>query len=638
MALDALTSTAAAAPQAPAAAAPVAEASGEASALLAARLNKRRIEVTGARSEHTTLWANPDGSLTQEMSSGPIRMRVGEAWVPVDTTLVETADGKVAPKAHPEGLVFSGGDAAVKVGDALAPTTPTASPSPSPSPSPSASPSPAPSRSTSPAPSPSGSASAFPSVSASVTASQTERAARSAGRVALPAVEKGAPAEQDLVKVGSGDRQVELGWLGKLPKPKLSGSTATYVDARPGVDLVLEATRTGFEQYLVVKDRTAVSQAGTLTLPLDTTGYKVERQEDGSIHLTDAAGGKPTVRIPAPSMWDAAVDSASGEHLHRAPVGMVLRGEGSDAELVFTADAGFLADAKTQFPVTIDPVVDVGTNFDTFVQSDYSTDQSSSTELKLGTYNSGGVKARSFLHFPGGDFNGKQILDAKLYLANFHSYSCTARGWEVWSAQYANTGSRWGNQPGLISRYAVSNETRDVPGDGDSHDCLGDGGTYWVKADVGNLVRDWSAMGTARTRSVSRPRTRTTPSRGSGSSRPRAPTRHSCRSPTTPCRRPRRRSKSCPPSRATRATPRPPPRSSRFSRATPMAVMWARTSTCTATARSSSGSTSRDRTAPSCRSARPTSGSPGWTRACRTRSARGCGTAGSTPAGHRAPR
>ncbi|MEV6955514.1 ricin-type beta-trefoil lectin domain protein [Streptomyces sp. NPDC051183] len=305
----------------------------------------------------------------------------------------------------------------------------------------------------------------------------------------------GVPAERDLVKVGSGDRQVELGWLGRLPKPKLSGSTATYVDARPGVDLVLEATRTGFEQYLVVKDRTAVSQAGTMTLPVDTTGYKVERQADGSIHLTDAAGGKPTVRIPAPVMWDAAVDERSGEHLHRAPVAMELRGEGADAELVFTADAAFLADAKTQFPVTIDPVVDVGTSFDTFVQSDYSTDQSSSTELKLGTYNGGAVKARSFLHFPGGGFNGKQILDAKLYLANFHSYSCTARDWEVWSAQYANTGSRWGNQPGLISRYAVSNETRDVPGDNDSHDCLGEGGTYWVKADVGNLVRDWSTMG-----------------------------------------------------------------------------------------------------------------------------------------------
>ncbi|MER7754508.1 hypothetical protein ABTY15_21135, partial [Kitasatospora sp. NPDC097643] len=79
--------------------APSTEAPDEASALLAARLQKRRIEVTGARTEFTTLWANPDGTLTSDRSTGPIRMKVGEAWVPVDTTLVQTPDGKVAPKA-----------------------------------------------------------------------------------------------------------------------------------------------------------------------------------------------------------------------------------------------------------------------------------------------------------------------------------------------------------------------------------------------------------------------------------------------------------------------------------------------------------------------------------------------------------
>ncbi|MFJ1753080.1 ricin-type beta-trefoil lectin domain protein [Kitasatospora sp. NPDC088134] len=508
VALDALTAVPAAAAE-PASSAPPAkssatEAPDEASALMAARLNKRRIEVTGARTETSTLWANPDGTLSQEMAAGPIRMRVGEAWVPIDTTLVETGDGKVAPKVHPEGLVFSGGDARVTVGDALPTAAPVAAPSGSAAPEASASPSsavsPSPSATVSASASPSASPTASTSPGASASASADERASRSLSRLVVPAADpapapSAAPVEQELVRVGHGDAQVELGWQGKLPKPKLSGNTATYVDARPGVDLVLEATRTGFEQYLVVKDRGAVSQAGTLTMPLDTTGYKVERQEDGSIHLTDAAGGKPTVRIPAPVMWDAAVDEKSGEHLHRGAVSMELKGEGADAELVFTPDAAFLADPATQFPVTVDPVVDVGTNFDTFVQSDYTSDQSGSTELKIGTYNGGAVKARSFLHFPGGGFNGKQILGAKLYLANFHSYSCTPKDWEVWAAQYASTSSRWGNQPGLISRYAVSNETRDVAGDGDGYDCYGSDGTYWAGADVTNLVRDWAGMG-----------------------------------------------------------------------------------------------------------------------------------------------
>ncbi|MFE7489404.1 hypothetical protein, partial [Kitasatospora sp. NPDC057541] len=108
-------------PQTPpvAPAAPATEAPDEASALLAARLQGRRIEVTKARTEFVTLWANPDGTLTSERATGPLRMKVGDAWVPVDTTLVQTPDGKVAPKAHPEGLVFEGGDAGVTVGDSL---------------------------------------------------------------------------------------------------------------------------------------------------------------------------------------------------------------------------------------------------------------------------------------------------------------------------------------------------------------------------------------------------------------------------------------------------------------------------------------------------------------------------------------
>ncbi|MCX4683557.1 DNRLRE domain-containing protein [Kitasatospora purpeofusca] len=220
----------------------------------------------------------------------------------------------------------------------------------------------------------------------------------------------------------------------------------------------------------------------------------MDKQPDGGLRLLDAEGG-PAVTIPAPVMWDAAVEERSGEHLNRAAVAMELRGTGADAELVFTPDATFLTDAGTQFPVTIDPVVSTPANFDTHVQTDEYNDNSYYTELKIGTYNNGATKARSFLHFPGGDFNGKQVFDAKLYLANFHSSYCLQKQWEVWSAQYADQGNRWNNQPGLINRYAVSNETRDVPGDEDNHDCLGPDGTYWVKADVTRLVQDWSTMG-----------------------------------------------------------------------------------------------------------------------------------------------
>ncbi|MEV6979326.1 ricin-type beta-trefoil lectin domain protein, partial [Kitasatospora sp. NPDC093806] len=455
MALDALAPSSAAAAPAPATTPPKGnEAPDEASALLAARTQGHRVEVTGARTEFATLWANPEGTLTSERSTGPIRMKVGEAWVPVDTTLVRTPDGKVAPKAHPEGLVFEGGDAGVTVGDSL-PGAGTSLPMASPSP--------------------------FAS-----------RAARGAARAAAdPAPPQSA--ERPLVKIGSGDQQVSFGWLGKLPKPKLEGSQATYVDARPGVDLLLKATRTGFEQFLIVKDRSAVSQTGTVTIPLDTTGLNVVPQQDGSIQLVDKGTGKQAVKIPAPVMWDAAVDEASQEHLNRAPVTMEVRGQGSDTELVFTPDAAFLADAKTQYPVTIDPIVDVGTTYDTFVQSNIDADNSAADELKLGSYD-GNVKARSYLTIPGGSFNGKQILDAKLHLFNSHSSSCTPKQWEIWNAGGAAWWTRWGNEPQWGQMWERTYETYDVD-PGDSHQCTAPDGSGWTHTGITGMIRHFAQYG-----------------------------------------------------------------------------------------------------------------------------------------------
>ncbi|MFF7633360.1 ricin-type beta-trefoil lectin domain protein [Kitasatospora sp. NPDC008050] len=503
--------TAAPAPAA-APATPANEAPDESSALLSARLQNHRVEVTGERTETVTVWANPNGTLTAERATGPIRMRVGQAWVPVDTTLVERPDGKIAPKAHPEGLVFEAGDATVKAGDPVA--APGTAPSPAagatraaralarpllatdvppssgpPTPGATATATATPPASQAPAQAPTETPTQAPTQAPTETPTQAPTQAPAQAPPQAPA----RPAEGALVQLGDDSHRIELGWLGKLPKPKLDGSTATYVDARPGVDLVLQATRTGFEQFLVIKDRAAVDQAGTIVIPLDTKGLEVDRKGDGSIELIDRSAGKAVGRIPAPVMWDATVDPLSDEHLHRGPVTMELRGQGADAELVFTPDAGFLTDPRTSFPVTVDPVVDLGTSFDTFVQSDTGSDQSTATELKLGTYNGGSVKARSFLHFPGAAFNGKHVLGASLNLWNFHSSYCLPKQWEVWSAQYADSNSRWGNQPGLGKRYAVSDETRDID-TADTHQCANPDGSAWVKADVTQLVREWSGM------------------------------------------------------------------------------------------------------------------------------------------------
>ncbi|MBN0048906.1 DNRLRE domain-containing protein [Streptomyces actuosus] len=86
-----------------------AEAEDAASALLMARLQNRRIEVTGERTDSTTTWADPDGTTTVDTYTGPIRVRDEHGtWRPVDTTLVE-GGGVVAPKQAAADVTLSDG-------------------------------------------------------------------------------------------------------------------------------------------------------------------------------------------------------------------------------------------------------------------------------------------------------------------------------------------------------------------------------------------------------------------------------------------------------------------------------------------------------------------------------------------------
>lgn len=86
-----------------------AEAADQASARLMARVQNRRIEVTGERTESSTTWANPDGTTTVESYTGPVRARDGNgAWQRIDTTLQESG-GTVRPRLAAADIAFSGG-------------------------------------------------------------------------------------------------------------------------------------------------------------------------------------------------------------------------------------------------------------------------------------------------------------------------------------------------------------------------------------------------------------------------------------------------------------------------------------------------------------------------------------------------
>ncbi|GGV83957.1 hypothetical protein GCM10015535_28040 [Streptomyces gelaticus] len=69
-----------------------------------------RVAVDGATTESSQIFANPDGTFTQEMNAAPVRARRDDGtWAPIDTTLVRETNGSVRAKNTTAGLTFSGG-------------------------------------------------------------------------------------------------------------------------------------------------------------------------------------------------------------------------------------------------------------------------------------------------------------------------------------------------------------------------------------------------------------------------------------------------------------------------------------------------------------------------------------------------
>ncbi|MFG2558886.1 DNRLRE domain-containing protein [Streptomyces sp. NPDC048496] len=352
-----------------------AEAADEASAVLMARLQSRKIEVLSERGADSTTWALPSGALQTETFTGPIRVKQDGTWLPIDTTLAD-AGAQLEPKAAAAEVALSdGGDTA-------------------------------------------------------------------------------------LASVSQGKATFGLGWAEQLPTPTIKGSTAAY-DLGDGQTLKATALAQGFSENITLAG--APADAVSYRIPLRLDGLKLSQATSGHLLLKDA-DGKLVAEAPAPMMWDASKNPASGESDHRAKVDTKIEtGTDGSQTLVLTPDADFLARTDLTYPVTVDPTSTLAATTDTWVQTpDYPDSQQGSPELKSGTYDTGTNKARSYLKFDVAKFAGKHIIDTNLALYSFYSSTCatTGAGTEVRriTGSWDSAAITWGAQPATTATGAVVNK------------------------------------------------------------------------------------------------------------------------------------------------------------------------------------
>lgn len=293
------------------------------------------------------------------------------------------------------------------------------------------------------------------------------------------------PGDHDLAMLTVSGHEIALGWRGPLPEPTLEGPKATWPEVFPGVDLVVDVTRSGFEQSIVVKDRAGLAHVRALDLPWRASGLTEREKSDGTVELSKPDGAV-VARIPAARMWDSRKNKA-GDHLATARVDVKVRRQpkSAAASLAVTPDARFLDDSKLQFPVTIDPsVVTLTAGFDAFVQTGYVSDQSGNGDLKLGYSDDGGTwTARSYLRYDNlGGYANVAVQSAVLYLWEYHSWSCTAAGWEAWRVSWADSSLRWSKQPSWQGGAPVGTSTLTK-----GHDAACDDG--WVTISVAGALQ-----------------------------------------------------------------------------------------------------------------------------------------------------
>ncbi len=291
--------------------------------------------------------------------------------------------------------------------------------------------------------------------------------------------EMGVGGEQGHISFGLADSEGVTGTV--------DGDTVTYEGVRADADLSIQAKHGMIKETIILNTPAAPR---SWTFPLELDGLTPKLDQNGAVLLEDAEGAVQAV-IPTAWMEDSSKNPETGGPAVSTDVSYQLQKQDAGWALQVTMGDAWLDDPAREYPVYVDPTVDIESSGDAFVQDTWPDGNfSGDDELKVGSYDGGGQRAYSFLKFSNIDsqLNNRYILNADLGLFNVWSSSCSnhevrvhqvTEGWSVPSVT-------WNNRPSVKSGAVGSASFAH------GEEC---GGSAWQTIELGHngveLVQGW---------------------------------------------------------------------------------------------------------------------------------------------------